>query len=376
MTWNGHSCGSAPRLPQQPLVGDRSRLSRKWATVGATGDKLGEKDEIAFRPADAGDQATSLAAFPGAAKVTELQLADRRGRRGWVYLASYAANPPPPASRVDVRYDPVADAAISDYYAARLRPGRADITLSGLQLRIGDGAEILDRIKVRLYIDPVVGSAEEYNEDNYKSALAGFKAGPVRAIRIAEHNLHLGPMIDVRLQTITTFAREHMTMAARLYVPVTAGPLVHKIYLRVGPDLTSANAGVQFYPSRQTPVTIDGRMDAAERALSVNEPTWMAWTGHRATVFYLGRVVPPNHLPTTLYYLDDARANVGPDQEPGAWGQAMYEFDLRSLKKGFINYFYSIVLYPGAYHAGQEEAARETAAPALQVSARELEAEQ
>ena len=359
-------------LPHPLTTGKRSYLSRTWAANDADGNTLDANDELAFRLADAGEKAGSVAAFPGAAKLTEIQLADRQGRRGWVYLAAYASDPPPPAARGEVRYDSSVDAVTSDCYVARFRPGRADITLSGLQLREGDGAEILDRMKVRLTIDPIIGPREEYTEDDYASALAGYAAGPVRMIRIAEHNLHLGPLLDARLQVVSTFSRELMTLSARLYVPVTAGSLVRQIFLRVGPDLTNAATGVQFYPSCRSPVTVDGRMDSAERNLVTNEPTWLAWSGRGATMFFFGRAVPPARLPTKLFYLDDARANVGPDREPGAWGQGAYEIDLLSLKKGFANFFYSIALFPGSYRPGLEDTARELVSPPVQASAREL----
>lgn len=359
-------------LPQAAVGGDASHIEHKVQRQDSDGFAVDGNDELAFRPMDAGHKAPAAETFGDAAKVLELELTGGRGLQGWVYLAAYEQNPPPLSDKDYVIYDAQADSVHTANYAALHRPGRADLFLSGLRLSAGDGVEVLDRMKVRLYLKSKVLVSVEVSEGDIKGALAGCIDGPVRVIRRSEHDATVGGIFDTHIEANTAFVADQISLPAGLKLPLSIATVAKEAWVRGGFDLISAGRGMKFYPSRAEPVTVDGRMDEAENDLNRRKPTWLAWSGHGATIYLISDARTNSHAPCTLYYLDDAGADVGPDEEPGAWGQGMYHYDLMAVKRGVFAVSYHMFVLAGEHKKGKEWPPTQVVYQPLRVAVREL----
>ncbi|HPM75672.1 MAG TPA: hypothetical protein PK961_01175 [bacterium] len=366
-------CDSAGRyvLPVAPVNGNTKHLRRKILRQEADGNALDEHDELVFATADAGPRAPAAVTFQHAAKVLEIELTGPNKTKGYVYLTAYAGTPPPLSPLDYVAFNPQAEAIFTDRYVARYRPGKQDLAVSSLRLKAGDDAEILDRVKIRFHLQSKVLVAIDVNEDDVQGSVAGYIDGPVRVIRGAEHDVKIGGLFDLHLEMDTTFTREMFSLPTRIHLPLTLATVAKSATLDGGLDLNSTAQGMKFYPASMQPYAIDGRMDQAERALRKAEPAWLAYSGHGATMFILGRVPRQYGLTGSLAYLDDAAADAGPDEEPGAWGQGMFRFDLMRLKKGLLELSYHLVFFRGAMNADCVRQAQQAVNKPIEITVRE-----
>jgi len=352
--------------------GDRSHLKKKVLRRDLDNNALDEHDELVFRSTDAGHKAPAGVTFADAAKVLQLELTDSAKRRGWVYLAAFEGEPPPLSKTRYVSYDPNSDTITASNYTARFRPGQGDPFISGLRLTAGDGTDVLDRIKVRMQLKSKVLVSINVSEDDIQGSLAGYIAGPVRVIRSGEFDVAVGGLFDVHMAIDNIFTVDELKIPSRIFLPLSISTVAKQAYIFGGLDMTSAAAGMSFYPSRRTPLNIDGRMDERERALGRIKPSWMAWSGHGASMVLIGDVPPRYKTTPVLDYLDDAQADVGPDSEPGAWGQGQFRYDLMNLKRGVFALDYHLFIFKGTYKKGFEQLGRAAVFAPLSVEVSEL----
>ena len=100
--------------------------------------------------------------------------------------------------------------------------------------------------------------------------------------------------------------------------------MVRKFDYHQGCDLNRAAGPFTFQADVGGPVTVDGKMSAAEKALAASnmDHHWGVVSGQAGSVFYISewfdRSAP---VKMRLYYLDDAAVRDGPETEPG---ESMY----------------------------------------------------
>lgn len=366
-------CDAAGRyvLPLAPVNGNTKHLRHKVRRQEKDGNAVDEYDELVFATGDAGRRAPAAVTFRHAAKVLEIELTGPKKTKGYVYLTAYAGTPPPLSNKDYVVLNPRAEAVFTDRYVARYRPGRQDMAVSNLRLKAGDGTEILDRVKIHFHLQSKVLVAIDIDEDDVRGSVAGYIDGPVRVIRSAEHDVKIGGLFNLHLEMDSAFTREMFSLPTRIYLPLNLATVAKSAELYGGLNLNSAAQGMKFYPASSRPYVIDGRMDEAELRLRKVEPDWLGYSGHGATMFILGRVPKRYRLKGSLVYLDDAAANVGSDEEPGAWGQGMYRFNLIHLKKGFFDLSYHFVFFPGTFRADYVRQAQQAVNTPVEVSVRE-----
>ncbi|MHA1569464.1 MAG: hypothetical protein ACTSXZ_08330 [Alphaproteobacteria bacterium] len=359
-------------LPNVFAGGDRSHLKHPAARRDNDGFAVDGNDELVFRTNDAGHRAAAAETFHQAAKVLEIELSDNKKRKAWVYLAAFEGNPPPLSNKDYVRFDPQADMITTALYAGRHRPGRNDMFLSSLRLAAGDGAEVLDRTKIRMHLKSKVAVSIDISEDDIEGSLDGYIDGPVRIIRRSEHDATIGGLFKTHMEVDAVDTYEELSQLARLRMPLSISTVASEAWIRGGFDMTSAANGMKFYASQRTPFTINGQMEAAEKNLSVRNPTWLAWSGHGATMVLIGQVPANIHAPCSVFYVDDAQADTGPDDEPGSWGQGMYSYDLMGVKRGVFQLDFHLFIFKGNYRNGVEWQARMAISAPLKATVREL----
>lgn len=159
-------------------------------------DRIGRADELLFMIRDCGPRLAPERWPTGTQDVLELLVAHPDGRLGYVYAARFG-NPPPLSARTYVTYDAARDHVSSSAWIIRYRKDNPlvfdDVIYRDLTGRtdetIADGMRI--RVKARTLGTMLTLTR---NEDEFRSKLLGYRAGPIRVIRYVELYFDLGPI--------------------------------------------------------------------------------------------------------------------------------------------------------------------------------------
>jgi hypothetical protein len=158
---------------------------------------IGDRDELSFMAADAGDRAAAEALPADSDTALELEISDQRtGARSWAYLLHFAAPPARVAGSPYVEIDAAGRRARSQFYEVEYAEGHNFFTgFRVLPAAGGDGRNLLRQTKMLgqptlrlLFADLQL----RFDERSTVVRVEGTKVGPVRAIRQVRLWIDLG----------------------------------------------------------------------------------------------------------------------------------------------------------------------------------------
>ncbi len=182
-----------------PFQIDQKLDARRYVYDNAPGPRpaqLSRWDEILFMLKDCGPRLAKERWPQGADETVEFAVTHPDGRVGYAYLARFASPPPLPAKSY-VTYDPERDLVSSSAWSFRFRKHNPLVfdDLVYKDLRGAGSNTIADGMRVRVKARSM-GTMLAINktEDDFKSRLTGYRAGPIRVIRDVEFSFDLGPI--------------------------------------------------------------------------------------------------------------------------------------------------------------------------------------
>jgi hypothetical protein len=341
--------------------GKRSNLSR-------SNGRLDSQDVILFMARDAGPEAEGLGALPGPDSIIDIELEDPvDGGRGWVCLARYGEQPPPPLCPLPdfVQYD-----AENEIISSACTRAQYIITEDGLHTTFykhhstppsvgGSGENLVDRLKLRInmrfFFNLVPLSVQEERLGSDKVA---YIQGPIRNLRRYEQFVKL----PFGIRGVKTFADVEQyegfaTVPISLQVPRGFHRVVSSARIRYGTDYSPNMIGSFFRNSREKEaLIIDGRMSEAEKHFPSAQDRWRIVYGPYG-VLMTRTIFPPELLEMVEIshgYLDDMETPMPPERFPGSIGYAYTDIlatDVRSGKYRLSLDFY----FPPHYQPGDEQ---------------------
>jgi hypothetical protein len=237
---------------------------------------LDDNDELLFMANDAGAgraRAEDLGDADAAVEITVYDPLLQSETRVFVFAGSSHQAPPPPY----VSYDPTADR----FTGARVRMGFGEAVPDFMALLDGDGANLLDRLKVRANASLFWGWLRfGRNEDDLSTERIGWRTGPIRIIRRQAQQVRLGWGIrSPTFNSYTYFYRDYAELPVGLRLRVPATYFFTDISITVVLDFRDLR-GWRFHLAG-APVTFDiGHADtAAVSALNQRDDTSFALVG-------------------------------------------------------------------------------------------------
>ena len=341
--------------------------------------RLDAVDELAFMSADAGEKARVPVA--GARTCYEIAITDPAAHTmAYVYLAQRegAALALGSQKTAYVAYDVARDAVSTERYQTAFLPKtplvQAELVLANREE--GVAQNVLDRFKMRFFLDLRHFFNMTFKEDSITSRLLGYTAGPIRVIRRLVIYQKIGP-IRVTPKALS----DYIFYFDRLVIPSTIlAPFDAEKHLKAGSfafggfDFSQNFVGSQFYSQRNpVPVVIDGRMSPAEQALTREDINWWAVTGEKGHVVVrvdLDPVLVKAGVTIGLHYDDDNHVAAPPESEPG---QSIIGFDMdpRHLPKGTFRLKMYQFFPPKDFKSGDESRYLDAAA-ALRLVSRKI----
>ncbi len=295
------------------------------------GGHLDANDELVFMARDTGPRTN---AGPAHTRITvELEVRDPvTGEVAYAYLASFDGSPPR-SDQSYVRLDAQTDTVSATNYFASVSTA-VPVSWSNFTLRDARGrpsANLLDRFKVRVRALFILGLVEwRVNEEELQSVPVGYRDGPVRVIRRVRNRLETGLGLersDYLLDTV--YYDNAVFVPAFVVVPFEPGFFMKDIAIRTSVDFRHALGGWTFTSSRNpTPVTIDGVMSPAERALDHGDTDWVVLSKDDTALISRVLVLDARlkSVQRGLYYVDDANAADAPEGESGQTPNVGFEF--------------------------------------------------
>lgn len=279
----------------------------------------------------------------------------------WAYLVAFAGAAPR-AAEGNVAYDPVTDRVrgrrvslgfadgVPGYLAvhgltrtSKLSEGSfgaasSDPTGSGLtepsargsaSLAVGDGANLLDRLKVRASATFLFGLIHfSRSEADLRTEFMGWHAGPIRIVRGQRQWVRLGWGIhSPTFGSYTYFYRDFAELPVSLYLNFKPTYFFGNILVQAILDFRDLTGWSLIVPSLPESIPIDGRMTAQKAALAQLPDTWFAVRGPQITLVESMDVSPS--LATVrhrLVYRETTQAEP-PEAVPGEAPGIGYQLD-------------------------------------------------
>jgi hypothetical protein len=201
------------------------------------------------------------------------------GTTRWAYLVAFAG-PAPRAAEGNVAYDPVTD---------RVRGHRVSLGFAdGVPgyLAVGDGANLLDRLKVRASATFLFGLIHfSRSEADLRTEFMGWHAGPIRIVRGQRQWVRLGWGIhSPTFGSYTYFYRDFAELPVGLYLNFKPTYFFGNILVQAILDFRDLTGWSLIVPSLPESIPIDGRMTAQKAALDQLPDTWFAVRGPQITL--------------------------------------------------------------------------------------------
>jgi hypothetical protein len=276
---------------------------------------LDANDHVLFMAADAGERA-QRADLPGRFPVVEVAVRDPlQATTRWAYLVAFAAAAPR-STKTYVDYDPSSD---------RVRGARVTLGFRGSipsQLFLHDGGvheNVLDRFKVRATASFFWGLLRfTRSEDDVTSEFLGWREGPIRVIRAAQHRVRLG--WGIRSPTFGSYVYVHRDFArlpVTLRLNVKATFFFSSIDIRTVLDFRDLRGWGVLVPGTPGLLPVDGHTSAAEEEVGSSTQPWFALLGPHVTLLQSMRVSPSLHSVRRRLYYRDSPAGAEPPEEFG-----------------------------------------------------------
>ena len=326
---------------------------------------LDHNDVLVFLSRDLGDRGAdvhrALLSYASATRtgpprrILEIRVTapDMRGR-GWAYLASYDADPPPPSTVRYMHFSAESLRVTSPVYELRYSNEHVAL-LQDLRL---DEHEILDRLKVRGRADIRLGPIHlplRFDEEDVGGFIQGYINGPVRSVIRTVNYVHLPmglrtPRVDCDHFYYPDYAEIPLLLSIRL--------LVRKATLRLTADYKGSPFRRAMFQGEAQPTRLPHGVRRGRLGPIRRQGRWMVLSGRRGTVISLLKLPEEvqAHGTASLYLLDDPSARNGPEAYAGSEPEAGFEITTDpGLPKG--DYILYLVFYMSAepYAPGREE---------------------
>jgi len=246
---------------------------------------LDANDLLLFMAADAGVSAPpgalpGTSGTPAAGTRAEISLHDPlEGTTRYAYLVAFAT-PAPRAAQRNVAYDPVTDRVRGQ----RVSLGFAD-GVPGY-LAVGDGANLLDRLKVRAAATFLFGLIHfTRSEADLRTQFIGWHEGPIRVIRGQRQWVRLGWGIhSPTFGSYTYFYRDFAELPVGLSLNFKPTYFFSNIVVQVILDFRDLRGWTLLLPSLPDALPVDGSMTTQKLALAELSDKWFALRGPQMTL--------------------------------------------------------------------------------------------
>lgn len=338
--------GALTRLPVQwtQLTDEGTVASSEYKKIPQTGESatLDAYDLLEVMYADVGGQPCleTLPEIPqsgpapvqikvqasGSSESAQLKDSDR-----YLCLLSAENKSLPLQTRDYVSYDKVQATAISQSYKLFFDKENPliwhDFYYQGVNLNKNGqpvGESILDSLKINLYAG-ILSESNTVHLDNsaFDTEVLEARNGPVYDSMFALTKVKMAGATVLKIQVMMHFYPDHVEMVARFKIPTVAKMIVKSP--RVDVSLDANNAwGSQILTSwgGSTPLTVDGQMDAQERALTEQQTsgqnTWVWFSTPKGfDLFAFVEFDEDYKVPIALVYHDDRDMKILPERFKG-----------------------------------------------------------
>ncbi len=286
-----------------------------------------EQDELVFMAWDLGSKASGKM-LPKATKIEEIKMTNPvDSSTGYAYVAQFGSNPPPLSPVMYVQYDRKNDKVETISYMIDFDDNRPTIILKTQEKRTDGtlGPNNFDKFKMRINIDVKYFFTINMDEDNTDGEILAYHAGPVRIIKSMTLwvKLFFFPVTpDIRLDYV--FYSNGMIGPSEISIPFDTKKYVNEgSYLMIGFDYNDDMTGAKVYTEKNpNPVTLDGKMSEAEKALNIEDQNWFVSYRGEGKYGYLVQILWDKKLiskgfKNNIKYLDDKNIELEPENVPG-----------------------------------------------------------
>lgn len=334
-------------------------------------------DELVFMSLDTGDRIAGDSVIPAnAAAGIELEITDPVSfKKGWVYL--FAFDSPQPLSQTDyVSYDPGKMLVTARNYLVEFNPGHP---VAGSRYAFwtglgGSGIDILDRVKVRIFMKLGFITLNR-SENDIKVTEYGFIDGPVRVIT---HTRNVTPLIlgipaSSTVQD-TVYYYTHADFPFAVKFPIKPG----EFHVKIIDDMINISVW-KFYSDRNPAGHVfDGKMDESDKKLDLSEWKWSVHTNEKFGFWTRWFAPSFSTVKVNLYYNDDINyadpmEDSKVEDSKGESPATGYDFSSgwTDLKKDLIE-FRLVHYFTTGYRPGMEKEVTNVHDRPLTVSARKV----
>ena len=315
-------------------------------------DTLDTNDDVVFMARDMGDRApdnTYWISDPESRKNDRIELAvtdTLDGKEGWVYIYR-SKNILPLATESYMSYSPDSNGAGADTVFAKnyIEGHNKDAIQDYWSLPFGSGANILDRLKVRvgmLLFGFVPFTAREDLLEEYFLKIEK-KVGPIRVIRDAYWNIDLSSLgVDPFLFNLLVYYYPYSIESAGISGTFRASD--HIYLIRQSFDLNPDASGMKFYnPNNRAGITIDGvgdREGIDDTIYDSPEVNWYIITGDQGSIAFVFTLSPIGDERKLYYY--DNKTVLKTEEDTGdrmSWGDTGIEISGKDIS-GRIDFNY------------------------------------
>ncbi len=320
---------------------------------------LNPEDELALMAWDLGGKA-SASMLPKAAKIEELKITNPTdSSSAYAYVALFKSSPPALSKNKYLEYEPKKDYINADYYTIKFQEDNPFLFTDG---RLKDsngklGENFIDRFKMRIKMDLKFFFTMNFDENNTNGKRIAYKIGPVRVIKRILFWMEIGFLrVTPKVIIDLVFYPNGMIAPGIINSPFTPKSVMNKgSYMRVGQDFNDSMIGSKMYTKKTKPVTIDGKMSSAEKALDLKNKSWFVVYREGKSGFF-SQLKYDKRLPFVkgdIWYQDDKDVDLEPEDTPGqhiiGW-----KADVLQFPKG--KYYMYIYMYMSRKWAiGQEK---------------------
>ena len=287
---------------------------------------LDDNDILFFTAAAAGDRVTPES-LPTAASVAEIRVHDPLAQTDrWAYFVALTGTPLPPlpAQAFPVEYDPVTD---------RVRGARVSLGfVDGIPgyLAVGDGPNLLDRLKVRASATLLFGLIRfSRSEADLRTQFMGWHQGPIRVVRGQRQWIRLGWGIrSPTFGSYTYFYPDSAELPVGLWLNFRPTYFFGNIVVQAVLDFRDLRGWSVLVPSLPNMIPIDGTMSLLKQSVNNVPDTWFALIGPEITLVQRMDVSPS--LATVrrrLVYREGGAVAQPPDTVPGEVPGIGYQLD-------------------------------------------------
>lgn len=335
-SWNGAEL--APIIMQIDEVDDQGEVILKQGPEAVQGDgRFDGNDELVFMAFDAGSPYEGDAPA-GCATTANVTMSDARTGATSLVVVARCEDPPPKASGsyVDFNY-PSREVYTSAYHYGWGK----EMSFYYNQMRVGKGPDVLDRLKVRIYVGKW-GIEFEFNEqENFVYRYHGHTSGPVRTTTRASNKVKMGPLGLIWLPQKFFFYRDYIVMINFMDSSMNPAVLGLDFRVAIGHDLTLDPAkGYRICMNALPQCQLMADKLPPERIKELNEQhtIWGGFDGPDGSL--ISYFVPDKRLTTRVHsiYIDDPEISLPPEEFVGSSPLISFNvIDWQDVKGGVYN---------------------------------------